>query len=77
MTMFVCYIYADQIFRTFGLKLVTAKQKTLLLRRNFKHLSGPNMMPNFWEKQSLIFGETDYSFFFFEESARQTPVSTL
>ena len=28
-------------------------------------------------KISVIFGETDYSFFFFEESARQTLVSTV
>ena len=28
-------------------------------------------------KKSLIFGETDYSFFFFEESAGQTLASTV
>ena len=48
-----------------------------LLYRYYCIFRGPIWCQFFFGKQSLIFGEKDYSFSFFEESARQTSVSTV
>ena len=70
--MFVCYNYADNL-----LHLCINPSKILLYYGGtFNVFRGPIWFQNFRTK-SLIFGETDYSFFFFEESAGQTLASTV
>ena len=70
--MFVCYNYADNF-----LHLCINPSKILLYYGGtFNFFRGPIWFQNFRTK-SLIFGETDYSFFFFEESAGQTLASTV
>ena len=82
MTMFVCYNYADKFLHLYiethvSQTFINSNKTLFYYGGTFNFFRGPNMVSNFWGKQSLIFGQTDYSFFVFEESARQTSVSTV
>ena len=80
--MFVCYNYADKFLHLYiethvSQTFVNSSKTLFYYGGTFNVFRGPIWCQFFLGKQSLIFGETDYSFSFFEESARQTSVSTV
>ena len=77
--MFVCYNYADKFLHLYiethvSQTFVNSSKTLLYCGGTLNVFRGPNMVLG---EQSLIFGQTDYSFFVFEESARQTSVSAV
>ena len=77
--MFVCYNYADKFLHLYiethvSQTFVNSSKTLFYCGGTFNVFRGPNMVLG---EQSLIFGQTDYSFFVFEESARQTSVSAV
>ena len=72
MTIFVCYNYGDNFFHF----CINPGKILFYYGGTFNVFRGPIWFQNVKEK-SLIFGETNYGFFFFEENARQTLVSTV
>ena len=67
MTMLVCYNYAENF----------SEQKYSSVTEEHLMSFGAQYGFKILRKKSVIFGATDYSIFFFEESARQTLVSTV
>ena len=70
-----CYNYADKFLHLYIETHVSKKNYSIMeeLSASF----GAQYGVNFFSEQSLILGETDYSFSFFEQSERQTSVSTV
>ena len=78
--MFVCYNYAGTFWNLYiethvSQMFLTSSKTLFYCGGTFNVFRGPIWCQIFRGEQSLIFGQTDYSFFVSEESARQTSVT--